>query len=104
VCAVRAGGCSVIFGGALVARRRPRVARLELPPLAAIGGLDVLGSSLYAFATRLGRLSVVAVVASLYPAVTVVLAARVLHERLGRGQRAGVLVALIGIAAIAAGS
>jgi drug/metabolite transporter (DMT)-like permease len=48
--------------------------------------------------------SVIAVAASLYPAVTVILAARVLHERLGRGQRAGVLVALIGIAVIAAGS
>jgi drug/metabolite transporter (DMT)-like permease len=104
VCAVRAGGCSVIVAGALVAGRRPGVGRLELPPLAAIGALDVLGSSLYALATRLGRVSVIAVVASLYPAVTVILAARVLHERLGRGQRAGVLVALIGIAAIAAGS
>jgi drug/metabolite transporter (DMT)-like permease len=80
------------------------VGRLELPPLAAIGALDVLGSSLYALATRLGRVSVVAVAASLYPAVTVILAARVLHERLGCGQRAGVLVALIGIAVIAAGS
>jgi drug/metabolite transporter (DMT)-like permease len=48
--------------------------------------------------------SLIAVAASLYPAVIVILAARVLHERLGRGQRAGVLVALIGIATIAAGS
>jgi drug/metabolite transporter (DMT)-like permease len=103
VCAVRAGGCGVIVAGALVAGRRPGVGRLELPPLAAIGALDVLGSSLYALATRLGRVSVIAVAASLYPAVTVILAARVLHERLGRGQRAGVLVALIGIAVIAAG-
>jgi hypothetical protein len=51
-----------------------------------------------------GRVSLIAVAASLYPAVTVMLAARVIHERLGHGQRAGVLVALIGIAAIAAGT
>jgi drug/metabolite transporter (DMT)-like permease len=43
------------------------------------------------------------VAASLYSAVTVILGVRVLHERLGRGQRAGVLVALIRIAVIAAG-
>lgn len=103
VCAARAGGCGVIVAGALLTRRGPAVARLELPSLAAIGALDVLGSSLYALATRLGRLSLIAVAASLYPAVTVILAARVVHERLGRSQRAGVLMMLIGIAAIAAG-
>ncbi len=103
VCAVRVGGCSVIVTGALLARR-PFVGQVELPSLAAIGALDVLGSSLYALATRLGRVSLIAVAASLYPAVTVILAARVIHERLGHSQRAGVLVALIGIAAIAAGS
>jgi drug/metabolite transporter (DMT)-like permease len=80
------------------------VRELELPLLAAIGGLDVLGSSRYALATRLGRVSVVAVGPSLYPAVTVLLAARVLRERLGPSQRAGALVTLIGVAAIAAGS
>ncbi|MFI4985497.1 MAG: EamA family transporter [Solirubrobacterales bacterium] len=103
VCAARAGGCGVIVAGALVARRGPAVRELKLPPLAAIGALDVLGSSLYALATRLGRVSLIAVAASLYPAVTVILAARVVHERLGHSQRAGVLVTLIGIAAIAAG-
>jgi drug/metabolite transporter (DMT)-like permease len=104
VCAVRTGGCSVIIAGALVSGLRPVVGQLELPPLVAIGALDVLGSSVYALATRLGRVSLIAVAASLYPAVTVILAARVLHERLGRSQRAGILVTLVGIGAIAAGS
>lgn len=104
VFAVRAGGCGVIVAGALLVRLRPPAGQRELPRLAAIGALDVLGSSLYALATRLGQLSVIAVAASLYPTVTVILAARVIHERLGRAQRAGVFVALIGIAAIAAGT
>lgn len=104
VCALRAGGCSVILAGALVAGRGASVGRVELPSLAAIGALDVLGSSLYALATWLGGVSLIAVAASLYPAVTVMLAARVIHERPGRSQRAGVLVALIGIAALAAGT
>lgn len=44
-----------------------------------------------------------AVAASLYPAVNALLAARILRERLGPAQRAGVAVAIIGIAAITAG-
>jgi drug/metabolite transporter (DMT)-like permease len=104
VCAVRTGACSVIVLGALIAHRSVTVARIDLPRLAAIGTLDVLGSSLYALATRIGRVSLIAVAASLYPAVTVLLAARVLHERLSLGQRIGTAVAIGGIAAIAAGS
>lgn len=40
---------------------------------------------------------------SLYPAVTVVLARIVLHERLTRAQNVGVLVTLAGVVALAAG-
>jgi len=104
VCALRTGGCTIIAAGALLARRSFTVAHFDLPRLAAIGTLDVLGSGLYALATRLGRISLVAVAASLYPAVTVILATRVLGERLGASQRAGVAITIIGIAAIAAGS
>ena len=52
---------------------------------------------------RCGRTSLVAVAASLRPGVTVILAARGVHERLGPGRRAGVALTLLGIAAIAAG-
>ncbi|HYB30979.1 MAG TPA: EamA family transporter [Solirubrobacteraceae bacterium] len=58
---------------------------------------------LYALATTLGRVSLVAVAASLYPAVTVILATRVADERLGPSQRAGVALMILGIAAIAGG-
>ena len=50
-----------------------------------------------------GLLSVVGVLGSLYPAVTVVLARVVLHERLTRAQSVGVLVTLAGVVALAAG-
>jgi drug/metabolite transporter (DMT)-like permease len=50
-----------------------------------------------------GLLSVVGVLGSLYPAVTVLLARFVLHERLMRTQNAGILITLTGVVALAAG-
>jgi drug/metabolite transporter (DMT)-like permease len=46
---------------------------------------------------------VVGVLGSLYPAITVVLARFVLHERLSRMQNAGVVITLSGVIALAAG-
>ena len=71
--------------------------------LFAIGALDLVATGLYAFATTKGILAVVAVVGALYPVTTVLLARAVLGERLRRTQRAGVVVALTGVALIAAG-
>ena len=79
------------------------VRRADLPSLAAIGALDVGATMLFAAATTKGLLSVVGVLGSFYPLVTVVLAAVVLQERLGGRQRFGALGALAGVALIAAG-
>ena len=57
----------------------------------------------YAAATTAGLLSVVAVLSSLYPVVTVGLAHRHLGERLAGSQRLGVVLALGGAALISAG-
>jgi hypothetical protein len=57
------------------ARRPVLAASLTCPGLATVGALDVLGSSVYAVATTFGRVSLVAVAAFLYPAVSVILAA-----------------------------
>lgn len=75
----------------------------DAAPLLMIGLLDLAANALFAFATTLGLLSVVAVVGSLYPAVTVILARMLLHERVSRGQEVGVLATLAGVMAIIAG-
>jgi drug/metabolite transporter (DMT)-like permease len=104
VCSARAGGFAAIGSGALLSRRAPEFAGRDLPRLASIGALDVLGSCFYALGAHTGRISLTAVAASLYPAVTVSLAAGFLGERMTRIQRVGMAVALIGITAIATGS
>ena len=71
--------------------------------LGMVGLLDLGANGLYALATTKGLLSVVSVLGSLYPAVTVVLARFVLAERIARIQEVGVVLALAGVIAISAG-
>jgi drug/metabolite transporter (DMT)-like permease len=80
----------------------PRSPR-DLGTLAAIGVLDTSANLLFALATTQGLVSVVAVLGSLYPIITVVLARFVLHERLHPLQRVGAIGALAGAALISAG-
>ena len=83
---------------------RPRRARrADLPVLASIGVLDTGGNVFFAAASSRGLVSVVSVLASLYPVVTVLLARAVLHERVHRSQELGIALALGGIVLISAG-
>ncbi len=59
--------------------------------------LATSGVVLYAFATLHGQLVIVSVLASLYPAVTVLLAYRLLDERLHRAQQCGIAAILLGV-------
>jgi drug/metabolite transporter (DMT)-like permease len=62
--------------------------------------LDTSGNLLFIAATRAGRLDVAAVLASLYPASTILLAAWTLHERPTRRQGLGMAIAAAAVVMI----
>ena len=68
---------------------------------AAVGILDTGGNVLYMVAAHGGRLDIAAVLSSLYPAATILLAAAFLKERTSRGQTAGMVLAIGAVALIA---
>jgi drug/metabolite transporter (DMT)-like permease len=71
--------------------------------LIAIAGIfDASGNTFYTVATRLGRLDIAAVLSSLYPASTILLAAVLLKERTTRSQAAGMVLALVAVVLISA--
>ncbi len=80
-----------------------RPARDALGMIVIAGAFDMGANVLYVLAVHGGSLAIVAVLASLYPASTVALAAIFLHERLRPLQWAGVALALAGIGCITAG-
>jgi drug/metabolite transporter (DMT)-like permease len=97
----RAFSIPLVFGILASKRRLAPPAPQVWPAVIATGILDAAGNLFYALAVNTGRMDVSAVLASLYPAATVLLAWMVLKERLGRGQWIGVAAALGALALIA---
>jgi drug/metabolite transporter (DMT)-like permease len=87
----------------LPAIERRRLAPVDLAGAATVGLLGAAASVAYFFATHAGLLSIVVVLTSLYPAVTVVLAIVITHEPVGRRQALGLALACVSIALIVLG-
>jgi drug/metabolite transporter (DMT)-like permease len=84
---------------------RPQLAlgRADLGVLVVVGALDIAANAMFAVASTEDLVSLVSVMASLYPITTVGLAAVVLGERPHRVAQVGVVLALCGVALIAGG-
>jgi drug/metabolite transporter (DMT)-like permease len=94
---------TTMIAAAWLALRPPGARRADLPVLASIGVLDTGGNVFFSAASEQGLVSVVSILASLYPVVTVLLARAVLHERVYRSQELGIALALAGIVLVSAG-
>jgi drug/metabolite transporter (DMT)-like permease len=98
--AVRIVSISSLLAYALVTCQSIRPGRESLFPILMSGLLDTLGNGAYALASQLGRVDVAAVLGSLYPGATVLLAWILLKERISRMQMVGILAALAAIVLI----
>jgi drug/metabolite transporter (DMT)-like permease len=93
---------SIVFMTSVAMLRRntwrfdPRI----LPIIIVAGIFDVAGNATYVVATQQGRLDVAAVLSSLYPAATVLLAWVILKERLSRLQMGAIGLVLLAIVLI----
>jgi drug/metabolite transporter (DMT)-like permease len=93
---------ALLLVASIVAARRPsvRLSRRNMLIAFAVGIGDTIGNVLFAASSGHGLISLTAVLASLYPVVTVILAASLLHERIARLQRAGIALTLAGVVLI----
>ena len=79
----------------LLGLRRLPLPNLRRNPLALLAGLmDTGGNVFYLLAARFTRMDIAAVLASMGPAITVLLSALILREKVGRMQGVGVLLCI----------
>lgn len=98
--AARIASITLLLLAALITRTPLGPARGDWRLIVGAGVLDMSANILYVLATFWGYLSIAAVLTSLYPASTVLLARIVLNERLILTQKAGVALALAGVVLI----
>jgi drug/metabolite transporter (DMT)-like permease len=101
--AMRGAGVPLALVALLALRPAVRGLRGNVPLLVGVGIADTAANMSVGLAFTRGLVSVVSVLASLYPVVLVALARFLLHERIARHQLAGVAVALGGVGLISAG-
>lgn len=98
--ATRAAPAIVLFAVLGLTRRPLLVPRTAAPLVAVSGVTDASANVLLLVALRTGLLSIVAPVANLYPAVTILLARLFGHERIGRLRLVGLGLALVSLVLI----
>src|SRR5512136_904269 len=92
--AARFAGSVVLLFVAAVKHQLQWPGRQIAPLVFLYGAGDIAGNTFYILAGQVGRLDVAAVISSLYPGTTILLAGMFLHERLNRFQWLGILAAL----------
>ena len=92
--AVRLVSITSMLGYAIITRQAWVPKRESLVPIILSSVFDILGNAAYALSARTGRLDLAAVLSSLYPGATVLLAWVFLKEKISRIQMIGVLLAL----------
>lgn len=95
--AIRIVSISSLLGYATLTRQKWLPKRESLVPILLSSVLDTIGNASYAMSARMGRLDVAAVLGSLYPGATVLLAWLFLKENITRVQTVGILLALAAI-------
>jgi len=100
--AARLASIAMMIGVIALTRQAWRPAAAQLRTIALAGVLDTGGNLFYSLAAQTGYLAQAAVLSSLYPAATVMLALVILREKLHRIQMVGVVLAVVAIALIAA--
>ncbi len=103
IVSARASGFVVLMIVVAATGVRLKLDRPVMPSVVGVAILITAGNTAFLAATRVGSTSVAAVVTSLFPAVTVFWAWLVFRERLRAVQVAGLAVALVAVALIAAG-
>ena len=101
---IRAAEAVFIAAVILIGRRSWRVDRPWLPAMAGVGVLDMAGNAAFILAVQTGALAIAAVLSSLYPVTTVILATVFLRERVTRSHVVGIVLAVVAIVCIASGS
>lgn len=99
-------GCEalVIAGAVVLTGAAWRPSRRLVPAISVVGLLDMAGNGAFILSVQAGALAVAAVLSSLYPVTTVILAAAILRERVTRTHALGIGLAMAAIACIAVGT
>jgi drug/metabolite transporter (DMT)-like permease len=101
---IRAAEALLVVGVIVAGRQAWRIDRRLLPAMAGVGVLDMAGNATFILAVQTGALAIAAVLSSLYPVTTVVLATVILQEKITRSHAIGIALAATATVCIAVGS